>query len=1115
LENTYNILIQKLDRFIRKFYKNQLIKGAIYTLSLLIFFFLLATLLEYFGRFNVSTRTVIFYLYIFINIIILGKYIAIPLLKLYRFGKIISHEQAAIIIGKHFSDVDDKLLNTLQLKKLSNESEWDTSLLLAGIEQKVTELKSVPFHSAINFTVNKRYLKYLMIPAIILIGMLISVPKVITEPSKRLVNYTEDFVKPLPYTITVENEDLTAIENEDFVLSVKLSGEEIPDKVYLNSDNILKKLNKKSPVHFEYRFTNLKKNVLFNLQTADFQMNEMTLTVLPKPMILDFSIELDYPAYTAKKDETVYNIGDVVFPEGTNVSWNFRTRNSKNIQFLSEDSSFYIDNTSNERFQYKLKPQKSTPYAIVASNQFISNHDTLFYSLNLIPDQFPVIVSQDYQDSVFKTRLYFTGVVKDDYGLSMLTFNVDYKNEHLVDTIPLLRSLTSQQFMHYYEVPVQLVKPGEQISYFFEVWDNDAVNGRKSSRTQMNTLTLPSQEQIEKETEDSNENIKEELTEAIDETKKIQEEIDKLNKKLVSQEELSWQDKEQIKDLINQHKELENRIDKIIEENKEKSLKENQFKQQDEELVRKQQKLNELIEKLKENDEIRELLEELEKLMEEASKEQVKEMLDEMEMSNEEMEKMLDQNLELFKQFEFEQKLDETINKLEDLAKDQNELSEKTESKEINEEKSLAEQEKIDEEFDQIQDDLEKLDEMNEALEDSNNFDKMEEKQEDVETEMENAMEQLKDGKQKKGSHSQKNAAQKMQEMQQAMSDMQMDMVQEGMAEDMDSLRDILENLLQLSFDQETLIDKVAEVNINDPIYTDLIQEQYKIKDDIKVVEDSLFALSKRQIMIQPFVQKEIASIKKNMTSAIDNLKERRTANATGRQQYIMTSLNNLALMLSETLNQMMQAMQMQSSSSCKNSGMPKPGQGQGKMKSLRQMQEQLNRQIQNMKGKQQGEKQKPGGEQQGGQGMNEKLARSAAQQQYIRNELGKMADQLEKDGDLNSGKELKRIMEEMNKTETDLVNKMLSKETLNRQKNILTRLLESEKAMMERDKEEKREAKESGLENLRNPEKLFKYKQLPTNEVELMKRVQPSFKLFYKHKVNEYFFNFEELLEQ
>jgi hypothetical protein len=77
-----------------------------------------------------------------------------------------------------------------------------------------------------------------------------------------------------------------------------------------------------------------------------------------------------------------------------------------------------------------------------------------------------------------------------------------------------------------------------------------------------------------------------------------------------------------------------------------------------------------------------------------------------------------------------------------------------------------------------------------------------------------------------------------------------------------------------------------------------------------------------------------------------------------------------------------------------------------------------------------------------------------------------------------------------------------------------VTRLLESEKALMERDKEERRESIESGVENYRNPEEFFKYKRLPTNEVELMKRTQPLFKQFYKRKVNEYFFNFDELLK-
>ena len=66
--------------------------------------------------------------------------------------------------------------------------------------------------------------------------------------------------------------------------------------------------------------------------------------------------------------------------------------------------------------------------------------------------------------------------------------------------------------------------------------------------------------------------------------------------------------------------------------------------------------------------------------------------------------------------------------------------------------------------------------------------------------------------------------------------------------------------------------------------------------------------------------------------------------------------------------------------------------------------------------------------------------------------------------------------MEEMEKTETDLVNKMVTQETLMRQKDIVTRMLRSEKAEMEREKEEKRESIEALNQKYRNPEEYFKY---------------------------------------
>jgi hypothetical protein len=96
-----------------------------------------------------------------------------------------------------------------------------------------------------------------------------------------------------------------------------------------------------------------------------------------------------------------------------------------------------------------------------------------------------------------------------------------------------------------------------------------------------------------------------------------------------------------------------------------------------------------------------------------------------------------------------------------------------------------------------------------------------------------------------------------------------------------------------------------------------------------------------------------------------------------------------------------------------------------------------------------------------------------------------------------------------MEKTETDLVNKILNNETLKRQQEILTRLLESEKAEKQRELDEKRESNEGKIQNYSNPNQFLEYNKLKSKEVELLKTVPPSLKPYYKNKVNEYFYNF------
>ena len=1127
MSSNYDILIKKLDFFIRKYYKNQLIKGIIYCIAILLIFYLLVNLLEYLGRFGSIIRTVIFYSYIVLNLSVIIKYIVVPGLRWFKIGKIISHSQAAEIIGNYFPQINDKLTNTLQLKSLSEINTENSALLEASIEQKTTDLKSVSFASAIDISKNKRYLKYALIPVLVITVLLLSAPSFITDPTQRLIRHNDLFEKETPFKIRILNDQLEAIQNEDYLLNIEISGEEIPDEVYLISRNSKYKLVKRSKLLFYHSFNNLQKDQEFYLEASDYSSEKYTLKVFPKPIILDFDISLNFPDYTGIRNKVVVNNGDLIIPVGTIAEWKFYTRNTDEIDIGFGNSSYsHLETNTSNTFIYQTKLLADEQYYITTANSYLDNVDTLKYAVNVIPDMYPTIFVDEFRDSIYENQMYFRGTIRDDYGFNRLIFNYklitksDIENVKVEKLIAIASSGNPQQFFYYFNLADISIEPGNQLEYYFEIWDNDEINGSKSSRSQIMTYKVPSLSELQENTENENDQIKKDLEEALKEAKEINKDIEELSKDLIDKQELSWEEKQKIQELLDQQMDLREKLEDIKKRNEEKNLKENQFNQLSEQLLEKQRQIEELFEKLAENEEINKLFEQLKELLEEVEKEKVNEMLEEIKLSIEDLEKMLDRDLELFKQLEFEDKLTKTIDKLDKLAEKQKELAEKSKDKENSIEELLNEQKEIKEEFDDVKEDLDDLEKKNEDLEQPNDFDKMEEEQEDIESDMEQGKNSLEKNKRKKASGSQGNAGEKMKKMSQELAEMQNSMMQDGMGEDIESLRVILENLIQLSFNQEALIDRVSNINLNDPQYIELIQEQKNIKDDLKAVEDSLFALSKRQVMIEPFISKEISSINENIEKSIEYLNNRNTRIAATREQYVMTAINNLALLLSETLNQMMQSM-MQQPSSCSSegqSGTPKPGAGKGAMKSMRQLQQQLNEQIEALKkGKQKG-KNKDGSSSSnlpGQKSMSEQLARMAAEQEALRNMLSEYSDQLEKEGQFGSSKELKKLMHDMEKTEEDLVNKRISQQTLMRQKSILTRLLKSENAEMEREMKQERESKETKNKNIRNPEELLKYKKIQLNHVELLKTIPPTMKPYYKSKINQYFYNFEELLEK
>ena len=118
-----------------------------------VMYFLVTLLVEYFFWLSPAGRTVLFWAFIAVEVGLLAKFVVLPLTRLFKLSKGINYKDAATMIGNHFPEVSDKLVNTLQLRSTSHDSE----LMLASIEQKSAALEPIPFSLAIDFKKNKKY----------------------------------------------------------------------------------------------------------------------------------------------------------------------------------------------------------------------------------------------------------------------------------------------------------------------------------------------------------------------------------------------------------------------------------------------------------------------------------------------------------------------------------------------------------------------------------------------------------------------------------------------------------------------------------------------------------------------------------------------------------------------------------------------------------------------------------------------------------------------------------------------------------------------------------------------------------------------------------------------
>lgn len=1081
MNEDFDILVEKLLRFKRKFYLNKLLRGLILSVTLLGVLFILINIFEYYSWSNVGVRTTIFYFFISATAVILGLQVFVPLFQILRMGKIISHQKAAQIIGEYFPEISDKLLNTLQLKSaLKDTSNAQMDLLLAGIEQKTKELEPISFRKAVSFKSNLQYLKWLAIPLIFVFIALLVSPAFVTEPAKRLVNHKLEFEKPKPYEFIVTNDSLKSVQGENFNVTIKVEGDEYPEAVYLNDGKYDFRMLVNKDGILEHTFTKLKNDIYFTISTAEIVSKKFHLVVLPKPSILSFNIEMEFPSYLKRKKEFLESSGDIVVPEGTKVKWMFFVNNSVELVFNDGIDNRILSTKSDKRFEYSKTVNIDFPYFVYSRSVHGLVSDTLNYSLNVVKDEKPSISIENVRQEYLLSYAMVNGTIADDYGFSSLWFyyRINGNEKWNKVKIKIDKNLEKQNFQHSFNTSEIGLNAGDNLDFYYVVWDNDKVNGFKSSKTNILFFNLPTKKEIKKEADSTNDLMKSNYKKSIKDLDELSKELENVKKALFEKKEAEWNDREKVSELIKSEKELRENLQEMQELNsKREELKEFLQENPNQSIQEKLDKLTEQIEKLQQD----ELLEQLEKLSEnvkELNKDQLDQLLDELKANQEDFKESLEQQLEFFKQLEVEQKLNETTKDLKELAKEEKKLADETKNKENDIKDAADQQEKLNENFEEIEKKISEIDSLNSNLEKPLDLDSSIEKQDSIKQDMQQSSENLEKGKRKKGSESQKKAAEKMNKMADQLSMMMEAAMQSRMGEDAQQVSKMLDNLLDISFGMENLISVIKLTSNNDPLFNTNTQNLKNLNDDYSVLHDSLMALSKRQIMLQQFLVKESSKVKMYFNSSLANIQERRSGKASSELQYAMTSANNLALMLEESLDNMKQSMNMPGSKSgegeCKQPGSgSKPG-----MKEMMKQQKGLGEGLKKA-GKNKGKGDKPGSGGNGGQ--SQELARMAAQQSELRKQMQELMDQIEGEG--GNGSALQKIIDKMEQQEQDIVNKRITSETIERQREIESRLLQADRALQEREKEERREAVEGKNKENRNPNIELKYKDMQIDD--------------------------------
>lgn len=1135
VQELHHELRTKIDALRRRENLASLYTGTVRFIALALVSLLFAGLIEWFTSPEALWRWVISTSVLVVLMAFAAAFIIYPILRLTGLAYSYDDITLAKKVGERYPEIKDRLANALQLYQEIGSAGHSDALVAAALQTVQSATGQLDFSLAVNYDRLRSTLRRGSLIAVATLAFYIIFYNPLTGAFARLLNPGLEISEPPPFTWKIHPENAEILQGQNVTIRIELQpniniSPVLPDRISIwtrpagidvYKEEILKK---DSSGRFTYTAQNLRQNLSYYASAIDnnsprrraLRSDEFLITAIKRPAVKRIQIEINYPDYTGLETRALdENTGDVAAIKGSVIR--FRIESTKK---LKEAAIVFSDSVRQILHPAKFSVEKAEGTFILSKNgtfhftltdqENVHSSNPVDYQMSMIPDDYPLIklVEPDKDIDINENMtVRILADMQDDFGLTKLILH--YKIEQTKSILPSLnefasvdlsslldRTHTSQSVPYSWNFSSIGLQPEDIMLYYLEVFDNDAVSGPKSSKSEERRMRFPSLEEILTEVNKEQDQNIAKAEDIAKESENIRKELDDINKELLKEnKKLDWKDKEKVKQLAEKQQKMQKDIEAMKESLDKMTEKMKDNKLLSKETLEKYQELQKLLSEVN-SKELQDVMQKLQQAMQNNfDQKQMKDALRNFKFDQESFKKNMDRTVELLKRIKAEQMFDQLKKQAEELQRRQEQVNELSKNiKNENEKDALAkEQENIKKSLNNLEQRSKELKNLVKDIDKNNDTKELEAAISQMESggmqqKMDQSQSAIQQGKQNSNESKENqqevkkdldSLAQQMQKAQQAFQQQQNQQV-------MDAMRKIVVDMLEISKEQERIMGESRSLTYASPRYRSVAQQQADVLSNMSRVTENLIELSNQTFFVTTELGKMVGRSLGTMNDAVKDLEERNTIRAVNNQNTAMIAVNDAIKFLLRSMDKMNQG---------------QSGTGM----------EQLMAELQKMAGQQQGINDGTlsfGGQNPGNMTPEQQaqLGRMMAEQQALKESLENMQSGLEGHQDIKG--KLDNMAKEMDQVIKDMQNKNISRETIQRQQKILQRMLDATKSQQEKDFSEKRKGETGKDYKSRSPNELPKDLTDRKNKLrqELLKEMKQGYSKDYEELIRKYF---------